>query len=717
MDDIFREWLAVKSLALDAENYGYWKVNMKAIIQGIDEDAWTAVEDGYEVPKIEERDGSIVTKPKAKWTKNEKTMSRYNAKALSTIFTSVNKNQFKLIQGCESAKEAWDKLEKVFEGTKSVKISRIDRLASQFENLRMDEHENVTDFSAKLCAIANEAHVIGKTYKDKKLVKKLLRCLPKRFEAQKAAMETAFNTDETPFDEIVGRLQAYEMDQQDVISNSVNRPTLYENDDKLRIKNLEESMGSLVKMFGKLLKDVGKRGKNSLENDHGTYKNVGEGRRGIQCHECRGFGHIKSACPSIKKKKKVRCLGCNGYGHTKSECVDGVKIKRNIYEDSSESETDDEEELANFVALPSFVEHKEGSEKSDSISTAETSSEYSNTSNDSESDQEVDLQAEFKSLYESWVKKSKDYMVLIDEKMLMESKMKNIEKELTFEKEESEKLRIKLAENQKCSRALKNEDHEVVHMLKVKEELAVEKEKSKRLEDELMQNEKYLRMLNNGTKNLDQILSMGRTEKTRFGLGYQGGTSDSKTVFVQENLSKSAGTRENLLETTAKSLIITPMDEQKPRRISDEKKMSYVRGCNKSSSNLRTCVVSWNKLNSVGTETQKNHQNVFCTSGCFYCGKKGHIKAYCYKFLDKIRCALRQKKFVQDSRRFQKVWIKKMDLYGDVSHKSSTNTPRKMMGCTCRCLKHISNDQAKFVKKKFEFRNESYWRDPSGRRF
>ncbi|KAG7583636.1 Ribonuclease H-like superfamily [Arabidopsis suecica] len=685
---------AFKSLALDAENYGYWKVNMKAIIQGIDEDAWTAVEDGYEVPKIEERDGSIVTKPKAKWTKNEKTMSRYNAKALSTIFTSVNKNQFKLIQGCESAKEAWDKLEKVFEGTKSVKISRIDRLASQFENLRMDEHENVTDFSAKLCAIANEAHVIGKTYKDKKLVKKLLRCLPKRFEAQKAAMETAFNTDETPFDEIVGRLQAYEMDQQDVISNSVNRPTLYENDDKLRIKNLEESMGSLVKMFGKLLKDVGKRGKNSLENDHGTYKNVGEGRRGIQCHECRGFGHIKSACPSIKKKKKVRCLGCNGYGHTKSECVDGVKIKRNIYEDSSESETDDEEELANFVALPSFVEHKEGSEKSDSISTAETSSEYSNTSNDSESDQEVDLQAEFKSLYESWVKKSKDYMVLIDEKMLMESKMKNIEKELTFEKEESEKLRIKLAENQKCSRALKNEDHEVVHMLKVKEELAVEKEKSKRLEDELMQNEKYLRMLNNGTKNLDQILSMGRTEKTRFGLGYQGGTSDSKTVFVQENLSKSAGTRENLLETTAKSLIITPMDEQKPRRISDEKKMSYVRGCNKSSSNLRTCVVSWNKLNSVGTETQKNHQNVFCTSGCFYCGKKGHIKAYCYKFLDKIRCALRQKKFVQDSRRFQKVWIKKMDLYGDVSHKSSTNTPRKMMGCTFKKGENESADIA-----------------------
>lgn len=66
MDDKFQEWLAIKSLTLDAKNFGYWKVNMKAIIQGIDDDAGTTAEDGYKVSKLVERVGSIVIKPKSK---------------------------------------------------------------------------------------------------------------------------------------------------------------------------------------------------------------------------------------------------------------------------------------------------------------------------------------------------------------------------------------------------------------------------------------------------------------------------------------------------------------------------------------------------------------------------------------------------------------------------------------------------------------------------
>ena len=43
-------------------------------------DVWTSVEDGYEVPKTVDKDGVVVNKPLAKWTKREKEMSSYNAK-------------------------------------------------------------------------------------------------------------------------------------------------------------------------------------------------------------------------------------------------------------------------------------------------------------------------------------------------------------------------------------------------------------------------------------------------------------------------------------------------------------------------------------------------------------------------------------------------------------------------------------------------------------
>ncbi|XP_013617136.1 PREDICTED: uncharacterized protein LOC106323584 [Brassica oleracea var. oleracea] len=133
----------VVELMIDPEQYEHWKVKMKASFQSIDLDVWASVEDGYEVPKIIDKDGVVVNKPLAKWTKCEKEMSKYNAKALC--------------------------------GTEKVKSSRMDFFKSKFENLKMEEHESVSDFSSQLSALAQEARVLGMEYKDKKLVKKFIR--------------------------------------------------------------------------------------------------------------------------------------------------------------------------------------------------------------------------------------------------------------------------------------------------------------------------------------------------------------------------------------------------------------------------------------------------------------------------------------------------------------------------------------------------------------
>ena len=43
-------------------------------------------------------------------------------------------------------------------------------------------------------------------------MKKFLRCLPAKFMPYKAAMSVSLNTDEMTFDEVVGMLQAHEME-------------------------------------------------------------------------------------------------------------------------------------------------------------------------------------------------------------------------------------------------------------------------------------------------------------------------------------------------------------------------------------------------------------------------------------------------------------------------------------------------------------------------
>ena len=64
----------------------------------------------------------------------------------------------------------------------------MDHLWSHFENLKWSDADFVASFSAKLSAITHEAFVLEKNYKEKNLVKKLLRCLPTKFAAHKTVL-------------------------------------------------------------------------------------------------------------------------------------------------------------------------------------------------------------------------------------------------------------------------------------------------------------------------------------------------------------------------------------------------------------------------------------------------------------------------------------------------------------------------------------------------
>ena len=99
-------------------------------------------------------------------------MAIANFKALNDIFASVDVNQFKLISSCECARNAWNILQTVNEGTPPVKISKLQMLAIRFEDLRMMENETISDFNSKLCDIANEAFALGEKYSNIKLVRK-----------------------------------------------------------------------------------------------------------------------------------------------------------------------------------------------------------------------------------------------------------------------------------------------------------------------------------------------------------------------------------------------------------------------------------------------------------------------------------------------------------------------------------------------------------------
>ena len=127
---------------------------------------------------------------------------------MNAIFKIVSMKEFKRISNVEIAHTAWNILQTMHEGTKAVKINKLQQLTSKFESIRMSDDE----FYAKLNDIVNSAYNLGEIYDQPKIVRKILRSLTENFRPKVTAITESKDVDSIPVDELVGSLQSYELD-------------------------------------------------------------------------------------------------------------------------------------------------------------------------------------------------------------------------------------------------------------------------------------------------------------------------------------------------------------------------------------------------------------------------------------------------------------------------------------------------------------------------
>ena len=72
--------------------------------------------------------------------------------------------EFKRISNVEIAHTAWNILQIMHEGTKAVKINKLQHLTSRFESIRMSDDESFDEFYAKLNDIVNFAFNLSEVY-------------------------------------------------------------------------------------------------------------------------------------------------------------------------------------------------------------------------------------------------------------------------------------------------------------------------------------------------------------------------------------------------------------------------------------------------------------------------------------------------------------------------------------------------------------------------
>ena len=122
------------------------------------------------------------------------------------MFNAITNEEFKKISSIETAKEAWIILQTTYEGTKAVKDSKILRLTTSFEEIKIEEDESFDKFYAKFMDLVNLAFNLGETILEPKIVRKVLRSLPEKFHAKIIVIEESKDIDKIPLTELVGNL-------------------------------------------------------------------------------------------------------------------------------------------------------------------------------------------------------------------------------------------------------------------------------------------------------------------------------------------------------------------------------------------------------------------------------------------------------------------------------------------------------------------------------
>ena len=111
--------------------------------------------------------------------------------------------KFKRISNVEVAHIAWNILQTVHEGTKAVKINKLQQLTTRFQSIRMSDDECFDEFYAKLNGIVNSAYNLGEIYNQPKIIRKILRSLTEDFRPKVIVITESKDVDSIHVDELV----------------------------------------------------------------------------------------------------------------------------------------------------------------------------------------------------------------------------------------------------------------------------------------------------------------------------------------------------------------------------------------------------------------------------------------------------------------------------------------------------------------------------------
>ncbi|MQL72243.1 hypothetical protein Taro_004596 [Colocasia esculenta] len=278
----------------------------------------------YELWKIVDKGPAELLEDEDLWTKEQIKKSTPSWSAMNMMQCAIHPKEYSRVSSCKSAKEMWDKLQLIYEGTSEVRETNASILVSEYEMFRMKSDEIISEMFARFMLIVNGLRGLGKDFSNSDLVKKILRSLPSTWHTKATVIEDSKNLPIMQLDELIGSLMTYEINLKrnaSVITSkklialkalSSSKVVVDKSDetDESSDEEDDDELTLLTRQFKKFLRKKGKGNfKSSNKSDFSmkidfNKKLETNKKTDIICYECRKPGHMRAECPDLKKKLK-----------------------------------------------------------------------------------------------------------------------------------------------------------------------------------------------------------------------------------------------------------------------------------------------------------------------------------------------------------------------------------------------------------------------------
>lgn len=118
----------------------------------------------------------------------------------------MDESIFPRVAATTRSKRAWEILETTYQGITKVKVAKLQSLRRSFENLQMNESESIYQFMNKVMNIVNQIRANGEYLIEQKIIEKIMRSLPSKFDAIVVAIEESKDLTQLSVDELIGYL-------------------------------------------------------------------------------------------------------------------------------------------------------------------------------------------------------------------------------------------------------------------------------------------------------------------------------------------------------------------------------------------------------------------------------------------------------------------------------------------------------------------------------